>query len=322
MTSPLPLIVFLDADTLCVPLKPLDVPHRWQAYPQTAPEQVIERVQGASVVISNKVPLTREMIAALSELKLIAVAATGYNNIDLAAAREYTVGVCNVRDYAIHGVAEHTLMLMLALRRQLLSCRARLAAGEWQRASGFCLLPDRPEHTLRDLAGSRMALIGSGALGMATARLAQAFGMQTYFVERKGASAVREGYLGWDEAISTADVISLHCPLNEQTRHLIGADELAQMKRSAIVINTARGGLIDEAALLAALQTGQIAGAGLDVLVNEPPREGNPLLALDWPNLIITPHVAWASEGTMQTLADQLIDNIAGFLRGQPRNLL
>ncbi|QLG87336.1 D-2-hydroxyacid dehydrogenase [Chitinibacter bivalviorum] len=317
-----PIVVFLDRDTLPVPLKPISSPHRWQSFPHSTPEQVIERLQGASVVITNKVVITREMIAALPELRLIAVAATGFNIIDVAAAREHTVGVCNIRDYAIHGVAEHTLMLMLALRRQLLAYRARLLAGEWQKAAGFCLFPESAATASHDLAGSRMAIIGSGALGQATAKLAQAFGMQTYFVERKGAAQVRVGYLAWDEAIQTADVISLHCPLNDQTRNLIGAAELAQMKTSAIVINTSRGGLIDEAALLQALQQGQIAGAGLDVLITEPPRAGNALLDIELPNLIITPHVAWASVETMQTLADQLIDNVDGFLQGQPRNLL
>ncbi|WP_373975755.1 D-2-hydroxyacid dehydrogenase [Chitinibacter sp. SCUT-21] len=313
-----PLIVFLDAETLPVPLKPIALEHRWQSYPQTAADQVVERLQGAQVVITNKVPITREIIAALPDLKLIAVAATGYNIIDIAAAREYGVGVCNIRDYAIHGVAEHTLMLMLALRRQLLAYRSRLQAGEWQQAPGFCLFAE----PLQDLAGSRMALIGSGALGQASAKLAQAFGMQTFFVERKGETSVRAGYLSWDEAMRTADVISLHCPLNEQTRNLIGAVEIEQMKSNTLLINTARGGLIDEAALLAALQAGRIAGAGVDVLVTEPPRDGNPLLAANLPNLIVTPHVAWASVQTMQTLADQLIDNISGFLRGQPQNLL
>lgn len=313
-----PLIVFLDAATLPVPLKPLPSPHRWMAYEQTLPEQVVERLQGATVAITNKVPLTRAMLAQLPDLKLIAVAATGYNQIDVAAAKEYTVEVCNIRDYAIHGVAEHTLMLMLALRRQLLAYRQRLAAGEWQQAAGFCLFAE----PLHDLAGSRMAIIGSGALGQATAVLARAFGMEVVFVERKGAATVRAGYIAWEEALRTADVLSLHCPLNESTRNLIGAAELAQMKPSAILINTARGGLVDEEALLAALRAGQIAGAGLDVLVTEPPRAGNALLGVDLPNLILTPHVAWASVETMQTLADQLIGNIDCFLRGQPRHLV
>lgn len=316
------LIVFLDQNTLPVPLKPLEMPHRWQSYPQTAPEQVIERLQGAAVAITNKVPITREMLAALPDLKLIAVAATGYNIIDMDAAREYRVGVCNIRDYAIQGVAEHTLMLLLALRRQLLVYRQRVQAGDWQNAPGFCLFARTPAESMHDLAGSRMALFGSGALGQATAKLAQAFGMQTFFVERKGAHSVRTGYLSWEEALHTADVISLHCPLTEHSRNLIGAAELAQMKPNAIVLNTARGGLIDEAALLTALQTGVIAGAGLDVLLTEPPRVADALLSVDLPNLIVTPHVAWASVETMQTLADQLIDNVAGFLRGEPRNLL
>jgi glycerate dehydrogenase len=313
-----PLVVFLDAATLPVPLKTIPSPHRWIGYPQTSPDQVVERLQGATVVITNKVPITRDMLAQLPDLKLIAVAATGYNQIDVPAAREYTVGVCNIRDYAIHGVAEHTLMLMLALRRQLLAYRQRLAAGEWQTAAGFCLFAE----PLHDLAGSRMAIIGSGALGQATAMLARAFGMDVVFVERKGAAQVRQGYLAWEEALTTADVLSLHCPLTDSTRNLIGATELAQMKPSAILINTARGGLVDEVALLAALQAGQIAGAGIDVLVAEPPRAGNPLLDVQLPNLIITPHVAWASVETMQTLADQLIGNVDCFLRGQPRHLV
>ncbi len=313
-----PLIVFLDAATLPVPLKPVALPHRWQAYAHTSPSEVVERLQGATVVISNKVAITREMLAQLPDLKLIAVAATGYNQIDVAAAREYTVGVCNIRDYAIHGVAEHTLMLMLSLRRQLLAYRQRLAAGEWQTAAGFCLFAE----PLHDLAGSRMAIVGSGALGQATAALARAFGMDVVFVERKGVAQVRDGYVAWDEALTSADVISLHCPLNEATKNMIAAAELAQMKSSAILINTARGGLVDEAALLAALQAGQIAGAGVDVLVAEPPRAGNALLDVQLPNLIVTPHVAWASVETMQTLADQLIGNIDCFLRGQPRHLV
>ncbi|MGL4995959.1 MAG: D-2-hydroxyacid dehydrogenase, partial [Deefgea sp.] len=296
----------------------VNAPHRWLAYPQSSPNEVVERLQGATVVITNKVPITRDMLAQLPDLKLIAVAATGYNQVDVTAAREYTVGVCNIRDYAIHGVAEHTLMLMLALRRQLLAYRQRLAAGEWQNAAGFCLFAE----PLHDLAGSRMAIIGSGALGQATANLARAFGMDVVFVERKGAEQVRQGYVAWEAALTTADVVSLHCPLNEETKNWIGASELAQMKSSAILINTARGGLVDEVALLTALQAGQIAGAGIDVLVAEPPRAGNPLLDVQLPNLIITPHVAWASVETMQTLADQLIGNVDCFLRGQPRHLV
>ncbi|MBM5575166.1 D-2-hydroxyacid dehydrogenase [Deefgea sp. CFH1-16] len=313
-----PLIVFLDRASLPVRLKPLAMPHHWQEYPQTLAHEVVERLAGATVAISNKVPINREMMAALPDLKLIAVAATGYNQIDVLAAKELNIAVCNIRDYAIHGVAEHTLMLMLALRRQLLSYRQQVLAGAWQAASGFCVF-GAPLH---DLAGSRLCLIGSGALGQATAALARAFGMQVFFVEHRGAAVVRPGFLPWDEALATADILSLHCPLNDTTRGMIAAPELAAMKATSILINTARGGLVDEADLLTALQTGQIAGAGLDVLVTEPPTAGNALLDVALPNLLITPHVAWASVETMQTLADQLIDNIGGFLQGQPRNLL
>ncbi|WP_027468878.1 D-2-hydroxyacid dehydrogenase [Deefgea rivuli] len=313
-----PLIVFLDRATLPVPLLAVNTPHRWHEYAQTSPDEVVERLRGATVAISNKVPITREMLAQLPDLKLIAVAATGYNQIDLAAAREYTVGVCNIRDYAIHGVAEHTFMLMLALRRQLLAYRRDVAAGAWQAAAGFCVF-GAPLH---DLAGSRMCIVGSGALGQATANLARAFGMDVQFVERQGMATIRAGFLAWDEALATADVLSLHCPLTDATRNLIGTAQLAQMKPSAILINTARGGLVDEVALLDALRVGRLAGAGLDVLHTEPPRAGNALLDVDLPNLIVTPHVAWASVETMQTLADQLIGNIDAFLQGNPRHML
>ncbi|WP_273431442.1 D-2-hydroxyacid dehydrogenase [Chitinibacter tainanensis] len=317
-----PLIVFLDAATLPVQLKSLPLPHRWVNHAHTRADEVVARLQGATVAVTNKVAITAEMLSQLPQLRLIAVAATGFNNIDLAACRAHTVGVCNIRDYAIHGVAEHTLMLMLALRRQLLSDRQRVQAGEWQNASGFCLPANPALEPPHDLAGSRLVLVGSGALGQATAKLGAAFGMQVFFAGRKGQPETRPGYLPWEEALRTADVLSIHCPLTDGTRGLIGAAELALLRPSAIVLNTARGGIVDEAALLAALQTRQIAGAGLDVLSSEPPRQGNPLLDVQLPNLLITPHVAWASVETMQTLADQLIDNIAGYLTGAPRNLL
>ncbi|MBB5189867.1 glycerate dehydrogenase [Silvimonas terrae] len=313
-----PRIVFLDRETLPVPVRAVSVPHEWVHYPQTSAQDVVARLAGAQVAITNKVPLNAATMGALPELKLIAVAATGYNQVDLTAARAQGVTVCNIRDYAIAGVAEHTLMLMLALKRQLPAYRNAVAAGEWQRAPGFCVF-GAPMH---DLAGATLVLVGSGTLAKATARLAQAFGMQIVYAERKGASQVRDGYLAFDEALAHADVLSLHCPLTEQTRNSIGARELALLKPGCVLINTARGGLVDEPALLAALQQGQLGGAGLDVLIEEPPRNGNPLLEVNLPNLIITPHVAWASVETMSVLAGQLIDNIEAFLRGEPRNVV
>ena len=204
-------------------------------------------------------------------------------------------------------------MLVLALRRQLLAYRQSLQAGRWQRAEHFCFF----DHPIRDLHGATLGLVGHGSLGNAVASLAEAFGMHVVWSERKGAATVRPGYLPFADVLANADVLSLHCPLTQDTRHLIGAAELAAMKRGALLINTARGGLVDETALAEALRNGTLAGAGFDVLGNEPPRQGNPLLDLNLPNFILTPHVAWASDAAMQTLADQLIDNIEAFARGE-----
>ncbi|MCX7208486.1 MAG: D-2-hydroxyacid dehydrogenase [Proteobacteria bacterium] len=314
----LPRIVFLDRDSLPLTLLPLKAPHQWQEYANTTDDKVAERLFNADIAISNKVPMTAATIAACPNLKLIAVAATGYNQIDLAACKARGIRVCNIRDYALAGVPEHALMLMLALRRQLLTYRADVEAGKWQQAASFCHF-SAPIH---DLAGSTLCLIGSGALGQAMATLARAIGMEVIFAERKSASSVRDGFVNFKEALARADVLSLHCPFNAETNNLIGAAELVLMKNNAVLINTARGGLVDEVALLHALQTGQLGGAGLDVLITEPPRNGNVLLDISLPNLIITPHIAWAGQFTMQQLADQLIHNIDAFLAGEARNVL
>lgn len=313
-----PQIVFLDRATLSVPVQAPDVAHRWVEYPATTPEETAARLGEATVAITNKVRITAEVLEAAPQLRLVAVAATGYNNVDLEACRARGVTVCNVRDYSLVGVPEHALMLMLALKRQLLTYRADLRAGAWQRASSFCLL----DHPLHDLNGSVLAIIGRGALGQAMGRIAMALGMQVIYADRKGAGAPRPGYVPFDDALRQADVVSLHCPLNSETGGLIGERELALMKPDAILINTGRGGLVDEAALLAALQAGRLGGAGVDVLSEEPPRHGNPLLDVELPNLIVTPHVAWASVETVQRLADQLIDNVTAFLKGAPRNVV
>ena len=315
----LPKIVFLDRATVSVPLREVALPHEWLAYPATASlDEAVERLQGATIVVTNKVPISAELLRRVPTLKLVAVAATGYNVIDLDACRAQGVTVCNIRDYASTGIGEHCLMLMLALRRQLLAYRRRLMAGDWQKAPGFCL----QEPALHELKGSTLGIVGGGVLGRGLAELAGALGMRVLFSERKGAAQVRPGHVPFSDLLAVADVLSLHCPLTPETRHLIGAAELAMMKRSAILINTARGGIVDEAALLDALQRGVIAGAGVDVLSEEPPRHGNPLLEVDLPNLIVTPHIAWASVETVEILAEQLIGNIEAFLRGEPRNVL
>ncbi|MDR3412873.1 MAG: D-2-hydroxyacid dehydrogenase [Formivibrio sp.] len=313
-----PQIVFLDRDTLNVPLRPVSNRHQWVGYTQTRPEETAERLKDATVAITNKVAINAAILQHTPKLKLIAVAATGYNNIDIAACKKHGVTVCNVRDYALTGVAEHALMLMLALRRQLLAYRADLQAGAWQKATGFCLL----DHPIHDLNGSTLTLIGGGALGRSLANMAKGLGMRIIFAEHKNVPTVRPGYVLFNDALAKADVVSLHCPLTEETRHLIGAKEFALMKPSAILINTARGGIVDEKALLAALQNHQLAGAGVDVLAEEPPRHGNLLLDVDLPNLIVTPHIAWAGEETMLQLAEQLIGNVEAFLNGEARNIV
>lgn len=309
-------IVFLERDSIRATVRRPSFPHVWEEYPATAPEQLFERLRDATIVIPNKARLTGDLLVQLPRLKLIAEAATGTDNIDLAWCRQHGLPVTNIRGYAAHTVPEHVFMLLLALRRQLLAYRADLAAGKWQQAPMFCFF----DHPIRDLAGSTLGLFGRGSLGQGVARLAEAFGMRVLWGEHKGAATVRPGYVPFETVLAEADAISLHCPLNDQTRGMIGAAELAAMRHHAILINTARGGLVDEAALAAALVAGRIAGAGFDVLSKEPPRDGNPLLALDLPNFILMPHVAWASDKAMQALADQLIDNIEAFVRGEERN--
>lgn len=313
-----PQIVFLDRSTLTVPLRPINLAHRWVEYAATNPDETASRLREATVAIVNKVQITEAVLQQTPHLKLVAVAATGYNNVDLAACKARGITVCNVRNYALAGVPEHALMLMLALKRQLLAYRTDLQAGAWQQSAGFCLL----NHPLHDLNGSTLTIIGSGALGQAMARIGTALGMQAIFAEHKGAQTVRPGYVPFEEALSRADVLSLHCPLTPDTAGLIGKHELALMKSGAVLINTGRGGIVDETALVEALLTGHLGGAGVDVLTEEPPRNGNPLLDVTLPNLIVTPHVAWASVETVQQLADQLIGNVEAFLSGNPRNVV
>ncbi|HJR07666.1 MAG TPA: D-2-hydroxyacid dehydrogenase [Pyrinomonadaceae bacterium] len=304
-------IVFLDRNTLRAEIRPPAFAHEWREYGETRDEEVVERLEGATVAVVNKVKITGAQLAQLPTLRLIAVAATGTDNIDLKSCRERNVAVSNVRGYATHTLPEHVLMLMLALRRNLASYAQDVRNGEWQRAGQFCLLT----HTIRDLHATTLGIVGYGALGRAVERLARAVGMHTLVAEHKGAALARDGRTPFAEVLQESDIITLHTPLNAETRHLIGAAELALMKPTALLINCARGGVVDETALVEALLAGVIAGAGVDVLSREPPREGNPLLELDLPNLIVTPHVAWASLQAMQALADQLVDNIEAFIK-------
>lgn len=309
-------IVFLDRDSIVADIRRPAFAHEWAEYPASTAAEAIGRLQGATIAISNKVPLRADALAALPALKMIAVAATGTDNVDLAAARERGIVVANIRGYARAAVPEHTFALILALRRQLLAYRADIEAGMWQRSPRFCLF----HHPIRDLHGSRLGLLGYGALGRQVAHLGRAFGMEVAVHTRTPADDPDVHNVGWDELLETSDVLSLHVPLTDATRDIIGAAELARMKPSAILVNTARGGLVDEAALADALKRGVIAGAGFDVLSKEPPPPDNPLLRLRLPSFLLTPHAAWASGQAMQALADQLIDNIEAFVAGRPAN--
>jgi len=309
-------IVFLDRATLQAELRIPDFDHAWVELPACEADQVADQLWRASIAITNKAPITRAVLDASPKLKLIAVAATGTNNVDLDACRERGIAVCNIRGYAEHTVPEHVFMLLLALRRNLLAWRASLQQGAWQKAQQFCLF----DHEIHDLYGSTLGLIGYGNVGAGVERLAQAFGMRVLIAEHKGATEIRPGRVAFDEVLAQADQISLHTPLTDATRNLIGAREFGLMKRGTVLINTARGGVVNEAALISALKTRRIAGAGCDVLSVEPPAAGNALLDLNLPNFLLTPHIAWSSREAMQALGDQLIDNIEAFVRGEARN--
>lgn len=314
-------IVHLDSASLVASLRRPAIAHEWIDHAQTGPDEVLERLRDATIAITNKVPLTAATVDALPGLKMIAISATGTNIVDLDACRRHGIVVSNIRGYAQHTLPEHVFALLLSLMRNLSAWRETVQAGGWQRAMQFCLF----DHPIRDLHGATLGVVGAGSLGDGVIRLGEAFGMRVLRAERKGASEVRPGYTAFAEVLAQADAISLHCPLNETTRGLIGATELQAMKPSAILINTARGGIVDEAALVRALKEGWIGGAGFDVLTCEPPPVDHPLLdpaLLALPNFLLTPHVAWASRPAMQALADQLIDNIEAFVAGTPRNVV
>lgn len=307
-------IVFLDRATLGVPLRAPAFPHGYRAYDATAAEQAAERLERATIAIVNKVPLQAATLARLRELRLIALAATGSDCIDLDYCRAHGITVSNIRDYAADTVSEHVLALIFALKRSLVAYDRDVRRGKWQAVDQFCYF----DHPIGQVAGATLGIVGYGALGRAVAERAGAVGMRVIATGR----TKFEGSVDLDTLLRDSDVISLHCPLTDATRNLIDARALSLMKPGAILINTARGALVDSAALAEALKTGRIAGAGIDVLPEEPPKSGNPLLDLDLPTLIITPHVAWASEPAMRVLAEQLVGNIEAFVAGRPRNTI
>jgi len=305
--------VFLDSTTLGsdVDLAPIEqVTGGLTCFERTSPEQVLERIRGFDTVLVNKVVLGREHFEACPELKTIAVVATGLNNIDLPAAREHGIQVMNVTNYGRSTVAQHTMALILALATRLLDYNRDARNGTWGKSDMFCLM----DHPIMELEGKTLGIVGYGDLGQGVAERAKAFGMNVVLGCRPGqAPGEVDGYprIALDELLAQADVLSLHCLLTDETRNMIGERELRLMKPTALLVNTSRGGLVNEEALADALRSGEIAGAGFDVLTEEPPRNGNPLLADDIPNLIVTPHSAWASREARQRIVGITARNLA-----------
>ncbi|MGB8855513.1 MAG: D-2-hydroxyacid dehydrogenase [Burkholderiales bacterium] len=311
-------VVFLDRSTLQATVRRPSFEHTWQEYAVSTVAELPQKLRDATVVITNKVPLRAETLQQLPKVKMIAVAATGYDVVDVAYCKAHDIAVANIRNYAVHTVPEHTFAMILALQRSLVAYRRDVENGRWQQSEQFCFF----DHPIRDLFGSTIGIVGEGALGQGTAKIARAFGMKVLFADHAPPKAPDVEFTPLDQVLAQSDIISLHTPLTPETRNMIGLAQFRQMKRSAILINTARGGLVDEVALVQALKEGLIAGAGFDVLSKEPPKEGNPLLDLRLPNFILTPHVAWASDGAMQFLSDQLIDNIEAYIKGTPQHLV
>jgi glycerate dehydrogenase len=308
-------IAFLDRESVDAKVRRPAFPHSYKEYQSTwTHDEIVERLKDADIAIINKVPMRAETLKALPKLKLIAVAATGTDIIDKAYCKANGVTIVNIRNYAFNTVPEHVIALIFALRRNLLAYVEDTQNGVWNKSSQFCFLT----HPIRDIAGSTLGIVGYGALGKSIAKRAEALGMKVLPFD----VVPQPGLVDFETILKESDIITLHVPLTPETKNMIGAKELKKMKPTAILINTARGGLVDEVALAEALRNGTIAGAGFDVLTKEPPRDGNILLDATIPNLIVTPHVAWASQEAMQILADQLIDNIEAFVAGKPQNVV
>ncbi|MCG8708951.1 2-hydroxyacid dehydrogenase [Brenneria sp. 4F2] len=287
--------------------------HEWTEYSYTAPDQVIARAKNSDIIITNKTVLTRETLSALPSLKLVAVAAQRTDAIDIAAAAELGIEVKNVPNYFTQSVSEHTLAMIFALKHNLMAWYRDQLGDRWAGESRFSYF----DHPVKDIAGSTLGIIGAGAIGREVARLSTALGMKPLFSERRGAVTCRQGYLPFEQVLQSSDIISLHCPLSDETRGLINAHTLALCKPTVSIVNTARGGLIDEAALVSALTQRTISGAALDCLEQEPPSRDNPLIeaAKKLPNLLITPHIGWTSASALQTLMEKIIENIDEFVQ-------
>ena len=286
-----------------------------ELFDETPPDLVATRVRDAEFVFANKMILTPELLQKASKMRFIGLTATGVDRIGLETAKQHGIAVCNIRDYCTESVVEHTFGLLLMLTRNLEQYAASVRAGHWQHADDFCMLA----FPIQELAAMTLGIVGHGALGQGVANVARAFGMEVLIAARRDA-AVTEKRVAFDEMLQRADVISLHCPLNDETSNLFDADTIAKMKPGAILINTARGGLVDSQALADALTSGHLGGAAIDVLPKEPPRDGDPLLDYKGHNLLVTPHVAWGSREARQNSIDELAANVVAFLAGEDRN--
>jgi glycerate dehydrogenase len=282
----------------------------------TDDDQIIERIGDAEFVFANKVRLTDELLAAATKLRYIGLTATGTDNIDLDGARKHGIAVCNIRGYCTRSVTEHVFAMLLTLAHSLNSYVAVVRDGAWQKSRDACMLT----YPVRELSTMTMGIVGHGELGAGVARKARDFDMNVIVSARPGANGIEDGRVSFDELLERSDVISLHCPLNDQTRGLFSASEFQKMKSSAILINTARGALVDSVALVDALKNQQIAAAGIDVLPVEPPPATEPLLNYAGDNLLVTPHIAWATDRSRQDAIFELAENVADFLRGGKRN--
>lgn len=312
-------IVFLDRSTMGpdVELKRPAFAHKWIDYEHTHRDQIVERLQGATIAVTNKVPLGEQELAQLPELRMIAVAATGVDIIDLDACRRRGIVVSNVRGYAAQSVPEHTFALIFALRRNILAYREDVLAGEWERNGEFCFFTE----SIRDIGGATLGIIGAGTLGEAVGRTGEALGMRCLYAGRKGGET-GEGRTPFEQVLEESDVLTLHLPLTPESRGLIAGPEFGRMARRPILINTARGGVVDESALVEALDSEQVSGAGIDCVAGEPPSSDSPIHRIKhYRNVIVTPHVAWASLSAREALWAQLIDCLEQFVAGTPRNV-
>lgn len=288
-------------------------PHNWVEYDRTSPDETYERAKDADIVVTSKVVFNRELMAKLPKLKLIAITATGTNNVDLVAAKELGIAVKNVTGYSSVTVPEHVIGMIFALKHSLVGYhRDQVTSDRWATCGQFCYT----DYPITDVRGSTLGVFGKGCLGTEVGRLATLLGMNVLYAEHKGATQIRDGYTPFEDVLKQADIVTLHCPLTDTTQNLINADTLAMMKPTTYLINTGRGPLVDETALLNALENGVIAGAALDVLVKEPPEKDNPLIqaAKRLPNLLITPHIAWASDSAVTTLVNKVAQNIEEFV--------